>query len=201
MFNQVAVDAATRVTTVWPWYLTRASGVVAAVILALLMITGITAFTGHQFKFMAPLKSWANHRVLGISFAVAVAVHVGSLLFDKYITFNPSQILVPFLSPYKQVSVLGLPAGSIGVAMGVFALYLGALIILTSLTRIFTSMPQLWKSTHYSSYAIVILIFIHSLMIGTDFKDGIWRFGWVILNIIVLGFIGLRLSRTGSLKE
>lgn len=200
-FALYAIDASARITSSWPWYLTRASGLVAALLLTLLIISGIGMYTGIQFKIMAPLKSWANHRTLGIAFAISVAVHVTSLLFDKYINFSVAQILIPFLSSYKQIKLETISLGSLGVAFGIVALYLMTVVVYTSLTKIITKRPHLWKTTHYLSYLIVGLIFLHSIMLGTDLKNGIWRFIWIGINILILGFIGLRLRTVGALDK
>lgn len=194
-----AVDVAGRLTSSWPWYVTRASGLIAAALLVVLMITGISVFTGYEFKFMEPLKAWANHRTLGIAFAIAVAVHVLSLLFDKFISFNIVQVLVPFASQYKHIKLLGISVGSFGVALGVISLYLVTAIVLTSITSIMSGSPKLWKWTHLLSYLVILAIFFHSIMIGTDLRKGLWRWTWIAVNIVILGFVVMRLRRTGSL--
>lgn len=67
-----------RVQTSWPWYLTRAAGIVAAVSLIILMLSGIGQITGNTFRFLDPLTAWATHRALGIVFGVSVLVHMGA---------------------------------------------------------------------------------------------------------------------------
>ncbi len=201
MTLRFAVEPHVRVLHTWPWYLTRSSGLVAAISLVLLMVTGITMFIGYEFKFMQPLKAWANHRTLGIVFSVSVAVHVLSLLFDKYISFNIPQVLVPFVSDYKRTQLLGLAVGSLGVALGVISLYLVIAIVYTSLTKTMTKRPALWKWTHYLSYLVILFIFFHSIMIGTDLKNGLWRWSWIIANVVILVLVGLRLRRVGSLNS
>ena len=200
-FYLLASTTTTRITTSWPWYLTRASGLVAAGLLILLMITGISMFTGYQFKIMEPLKSWTNHRTLGIAFSIAASVHVLSLLFDKYITFTIVQVFVPFTSQYKHVHIGSIGIGSFGVALGVISMYLVVAIVITSINRIMTKRQTVWRWTHYLSYLVIGFIFLHSIMIGTDLKNGLWRWVWVGLNVVILGFIGLRLRRTGSLSD
>lgn len=197
--HNFAVDVSSRLSLSWPWYVTRASGLVAAVLLVVLMITGISVFTGYQFKFMEPIRAWANHRTLGIAFAVAVGVHILSLLFDKYISFNIVQVFVPFASQYKHIKLLNISVGSLGVALGVLSLYMVIAIVLTSLTSIMSGSPRLWKWTHLLSYLVILAIFFHSIMIGTDLRNGIWRWTWIVANIVIMGFVVLRLRSTGSL--
>lgn len=194
-----AEDISARLSLSWPWYVTRASGLVAAVLLVILMITGIIMFTGHEYKFMEPIKAWANHRTLGIAFCIAVGVHVGSLLFDKFITFNIVQVLVPFTSPYKHIKLFGISVGSLGVALGVLSLYLLIAIMVTSIRKFMSRNPRTWKLFHFLSYLIMAAIFFHAIMIGTDVHAGVWRWVWIGLTVVIMGFIGLRLRSTGSL--
>ncbi|MEI7682796.1 MAG: ferric reductase-like transmembrane domain-containing protein [Candidatus Saccharibacteria bacterium] len=196
-----ATEPHVRLFTTWTWYLTRAAGLMASILLVILMITGISMFTGYQYKFMQPLKAWANHRTLGILFTVAILLHVIPLLFDKFIPFNVYQILLPFASGYKHTHLLGVAVGSLGVALGVISLYMIVAIVFTSLNKIMTKYFRAWKLTHFLSYAVIVFVFFHSIMIGTDLKNGLWRALWVIANLVVLGFIGLRWRRKGSLKD
>jgi len=198
MYN-FAVDVSARVGLSWPWYVTRASGLVAAILLVLLMITGIAMFTGYGFKIMEPIKAWANHRTIGIAFCVAVAIHVLSLLLDKFVSFNIVQVLVPFASNYKPIKLLGISVGSLGVALGVAAIYLLIAIMITSIKSIMSGSPRFWKWVHLLSYALMAMIFFHAIMIGTDLHAGIWRLTWIGLAVIIVGFVGLRLRSTGSL--
>lgn len=192
------VQVSNRVTASWPWYVTRASGLIAAGLLILLMLSGISLITGHHYKFMEPLKAWANHRILGISFAAAVLVHILSLLFDKYITFNIGDVFLPFASNYKPVQIGGWHLGSFGVASGVLAFYFVALVIITSLTIIEKS-PFIWRLIHFLSYGLMFLVFLHALLIGTDIKYMIIRVMWWLLLVTVLVFCVQRLFRRTKL--
>ncbi|MEP7204901.1 MAG: hypothetical protein ABI716_01770, partial [Candidatus Saccharibacteria bacterium] len=55
---------AQRARSSWPRYLTRDSGLIAADLLVLLMLSGIGLVTGLTFKMVEPLKAWAVHRAL-----------------------------------------------------------------------------------------------------------------------------------------
>ena len=117
----------------WPWYVARASGMVAAGALVLLMISGIGQITGYTFRLFEPLTAWATHRALGLVFAIGVIVHMASLLFDKFVPFSIINLLVPWTSNFKPVTILGFHFGSLYVALGVLAFYAIAAITITSL--------------------------------------------------------------------
>lgn len=184
----------TRVKTSWSWYLTRASGLIAAFTLVILMLSGIGQVTGYTYKLLDPITSWASHRALGIAFGVSVLVHVFSLLFDKFVKFNLLDLFVPWLSHYKPVTIFGIHFGSLYVAFGVLAFYLVGIIIVTSLLWV-EKKPYIWKWIHLMSYVAIFLVFIHALYIGTDLAHGFWRYLWIFLALSILAAAIQRLWR------
>jgi predicted ferric reductase len=135
---------------------------------------------------------------MGIALAVAVAIHVVTLLFDKFVSFNVIDVLVPFASNYRPVEVAGLSIGSAWVAFGVLALYTLAVIIVTSLVFIDRA-PQTWRLLHYLTYLVLVLVFFHALMVGTDLSGGILRWAWILMGIVIVGAIAVRVRRARSL--
>lgn len=187
-----------RVHSSWPWYVTRASGLVAGFSLIILMLSGIGQITGHTFKILDPLTSWASHRALGIAFSVSVLVHIFSLLFDHFIPFNLLQLLVPWVSAYKPVILFGIHLGSAYVAFGIVSFYLTLLITLTSLFWI-NSHPKTWKFLHLTSYIVIGLVFVHALFLGTDLAKGVFRWVWLAVNAGVLFGMLARLKRVRTI--
>lgn len=175
-----------RTKTSWPWYLTRTSGLIAAVSLFILIFSGIGLVTGYTFRFLEPLTAWATHRALGIIFAISLLIHGTSLLFDKYVPFSISQVLFPFLSNYKVVSIWGHRIGSLYVALGIIAGYLLLALVLSTYFWI-DKKPKNWKMVHFLAYLIVIFVFIHGLYVGTDLSHGTLRTLWIIMG----GLIGI----------
>lgn len=190
----VADKFSERAKASWPWYVTRASGLVAAVSLVILMLSGIGQVTGFMFKFLEPLTAWATHRALGIIFGVSVLVHIGVLLFDHFAPFSLFQLLIPWLSDYKPVTLLGFKLGSLWVAFGVFAFYGVIAIVLTSYIWI-EKKPTYWKLVHLASYFVLLLVFFHALFLGTDLAHGIFRALWLFAGYALVGLIVHRLYR------
>lgn len=187
----------TRAERSWPWYLVRASGIVAAVSLVALLLSGIGSVTGHYFRLLDPLTAWATHRALGITFVLSIIVHMVTLLFDKFVPFSFIDIVVPWASHYRTATFAGIPFGSIFVALGVLAFYGSLVVVITSLMLV-DKKPRLWKLIHYLSYLIMAEVFIHALVLGTDTGHGLGRVLWLGSGAIVLIAIGLRLRRAGS---
>lgn len=179
----------------WPWYLTRASGLLAAILLFLLIGSGVGLITGYTFRFLEPVPAWTVHRAISIAFTISASVHVLSLLFDKYVGFNFVQLFVPFLSKYTPVTLFGMHVGSLWVALGIFAVYCVAGIMFTSLLWI-NKKPGTWRVTHYLTYAVVIFTFFHALGLGTDVKHGVGRVLWLTGGLLVVVAIMSRLRLT-----
>ncbi len=183
--SSIAHGLKERVEASWPWYVSRASGIVAGVTLVILMLSGIGLITGHTFSFLEPITAWASHRALGIAFTVSVLLHIAALYFDNFVPFNLVDLFVPFASNYKTVTLLGLSVGSLYVALGVISLYIVIAVVLTSLFWV-ESKPGLWKWTHILSYLAMIFVFFHSLYLGTDLSHGVGRILWILFAFTVL---------------
>lgn len=194
----IAERLGNRTKTSWSWYLTRASGLVAAGALVIMMISGIGLVTGYTFKFLEPLTAWASHRALGLVFGVAVIIHIVTLLFDRFVSFNLVQVLFPFVSDYQSTTIAGVHVGSLYVALGIMAFYGVVIIILTSLLWV-EKKPHTWKLIHLLSYLVMFDIFLHALNLGTDLAHGIFRWLWILGGIAVAGAVLHRLLRARTL--
>lgn len=198
--TSVAQQVVIKTKTSWSWYATRASGLVAAFLLVLLILSGIGQVTGMTYRVVEPLNAWRLHRALGIAFGASVVVHVVVLLFDKFAPFTILQVLLPFTSTYMPVTIGGLHLGSLYVALGVFAMYAAAIVLLTSLFWI-DKKPFLWRLMHYLSYLLVVLIFFHGLLIGTDTRHGVMRVIWLAFGLVILAGFYSRLRRAWTITH
>ena len=178
----------------WPWYIARGSGIIAAITLILLMLSGIGQITGTTFRFLDPIIAWASHRALGIVFGISIGAHIISLLFDSFLKLSIVDALVPWVSDYRPVTVFGVPLGSLYLALGIIAFYLSLAIVVTSLLLI-SKKPYFWKIIHLTSYIVLALVFFHALYIGTDFAHGWLRVAWIVAGICLALFSVVRLRR------
>ena len=140
------------------WYLSRASGLVAYVLVWLsvalgLLITNRLARIWPGGPLAADVHQFAS--LLGLTFAV---FHALILLGDHYINFTLAQLLVPFASSNYQPLWVGL--GQLG-----FYLTL-------PLTFSFYIRKQIgyraWRLIHYGSFTVFMLVFLHGAGSGTD---------------------------------
>ena len=185
--NSMLNSVIDRVFSSWPWYLARGAGLAAAGILVILMLSGVGFITGHSFSILEPITAWATHRALGIALGIAVLIHVVALYFDTFVPFNLKELLVPFASEYQPLYV----------ALGIFALYVLAAIVLTSLFWV-DSKPKTWKLIHLFSYLVLALVFVHALYLGTDLMHGVLRWLWVggFILLTAASFVRLRRANT-----
>lgn len=193
----VALD---RVGNSWPWYITRAAGFVAAGLLVLLMFSGIGQVTGIIYRYIEPIKVWAIHKALAIALCISIVLHVGFLLIDKYLPFSWAQILVPFVSHYNNgTQIGGLALGGLAVTFGILAAYGVVIVVASALGWI--NKNKTWRKLHYISYAVIILVLLHGMYIGTDLKYGIFRTLWVGVGALIVLAVIVRLWRKGTVKK
>jgi hypothetical protein len=183
-----------KVQSSWPWYVTRASGLIAGLLLFILILSGLGFITGQAYNFLEPITAWASHKALGITLGISILLHIGALYFDSFVTFDLQSIFIPFVSNYKPIIIFGISFGSLFVALGVLALYVILAIILTSLFWI-EKKPKTWKLTHLLSYIAMIFVFVHALYLGTDLASGVLRYVWIGLILILAVFSLMRLRR------
>lgn len=170
-----------------PWYLIRAFGLIAAGLLVFLIISGVGLITGFTFRLWEPIKAWAVHKALAIAFMFSIAGHVLFLLVDKYQPYTLTMVLVPFL-------------GSTWLTLGILAMYLLIIIVISSLMIIDTK-KYLWKFIHLLSYLAVIFVYFHVLNMGTDLRSGWLRDVWIGFGILIVFSMIVRLFRVGTVKH
>ena len=146
------------------WYLARASGYVAWVLVSASVITGLlfsTRLTKHR---PTPASTLDLHRFLAGTAVAFTALHIIGLVADSYVHFGVADVLMPLASNWQPGPV----------ALGVVALYLLAAIEISSL--LMRRLPRrLWRSIHLTSYALFWLATFHLLTAGTDATNPISR--------------------------
>ena len=195
-----SVLAVTSFNTSWPWYVIRASGLAAVALHILIMLSGIGMVTGLTYRFLEPLKAWSIHRAMAIAMSILVLMHVAFLLVDSFAKYKVLDVLIPFRVQFENSQVFGHSVGSFYNALGVIALYMLPFIIFSSLFFI-ESKKKLWEWLHYLSYPFMLLVYFHTLFLGTDFKHGWLKIMWLLFGSLLVVLTITRIARLGSLKE
>jgi predicted ferric reductase len=168
-------------STLLPWYVARAAGLVGWGLLAAATLWGL-ALSSKVFG-KRPRPNWLldMHRWLGGMAVIFTGVHVVALLADQYVHFGLASVLVPFASKWHPVAV----------AWGIVAFYLLLAVELTSLARARLS-KKVWRRVHFASFALFIVSTIHGLTAGTDTKTAMAR---VVAGVVASVFVGLTAAR------
>ena len=161
------------------WYVTRASAVLAWVIMTAAVLWGILLST-RVFRG-ADNPAWLQdlHRYLGGTALVLTIIHMVSLVLDPWLAMPIDQLLIPLIAEYRPVPV----------ALGILSFYVLAAVQLTSL--VMNRLPRrLWKAVHYLSYVAVLAVAVHGAYAGTD-AGAAWYQGvaTVIVTASVLALI------------
>jgi len=94
------------------WYVTRAAGIIAYLLLWLSTAWGLVV----PAKILDPLiQRWATfdfHQFISLLAIGFLGLHIGVLALDRYLPYSGLQILVPFLSPYRPLWVTISAGGS-----------------------------------------------------------------------------------------
>lgn len=146
------------------WYATRATGVVALVLLSAVMVLGLmTASRGATSRWPGVARQDLHRRVSLLS-VVFVAVHVLTSVLDAFVHIGWAAVVVPGASDYKRL----------GVALGAVSVDLMIAVLVTSLLRHRIS-AKAWRGVHWLAYASWPVAVLHTLFVGTDV-----RFAWVL---------------------
>jgi predicted ferric reductase len=141
---------------VW-WYVTRAAGLLAYLLLWLSTAWGLAV----PSRLLTPLLEQAHtfefHQSLSLLSIGFGLLHVLVLMFDRYMPYSAWQVLIPFLSPYRPLWV----------GIGVIALYLILLVTATFYIRAHIGMKT-FRAIHAFSLLGYLGATLHGLFAGTD---------------------------------
>ena len=163
------------------WYVTRAAGVAAYVLLAVAVDLGIFRSLARQ---LGEPVSWALdefHQFLTLLAAGFVLLHLVALAFDPFIHFTPRNLLLPLDQPYRQLAV----------DLGVLALYALAVVLLSSWLRHRLSYG-IWHGLHYLGFAAFALVTAHGVLAGADGGAGWMRAIYIAAAASAAFLIGMR---------
>lgn len=147
------------------WYATRASGIVALVLLTLTMVLGLVTTNRPRAKNWPGFAQQEIHRRISILAVVFLALHVLTSVLDTYVNIGWLAVVVPFTSPYSRFWV----------GLGTVALDLMIAVFVSSLLRA-RLRPGTWRGIHWLAYASWPIALAHTFGLGTDAGEE-----WVII--------------------
>lgn len=166
----------------WMWFLTRSTGIVAAVLAVLSLVLGL-AFSGRFTRGAKPNWWLSMHNWLG----------------GMTLGFIGAHMLVAFLDSDAGLRLIDLvvPNSTAGWAIGwgVVAMWIFAAVTLTSPNRIRRRLPRrLWHALHLLSIPAVVLTGVHTYQTGSDMTGTLFAFGFAVLAGVAVYPIVVRLS-------
>ena len=169
------------------WYLTRATGLVALILLTATIVLGIIGTARAASPRWPRLVTAGLHRNLALTATALVAVHVVTTITDPFVSISLVAAFVPFASSYRPIWL----------SLGALAFDLMLAVLITSLVRDRLS-HRAWRAVHLLVYVCWPVALWHGLGTGTDTK-----LVWVLaLNLIcvlsVIAAVWWRLSLSAS---
>src|SRR5204863_1416764 len=104
--------------TLFEWYLARASGTVAFVLLTIAVILGLTLSGRSKLPYWPRFAVEDVHRFAGLLTGSFVSLHLLVLFVDSYLPFSLTQLVVPGASTYRPLATaLGVLAAELLLAL------------------------------------------------------------------------------------
>jgi predicted ferric reductase len=165
------------------WYATRATGLVALVLLTASMALGLLSSVRYQRPGWPRFVTEGLHRNLTLLALVFTCIHVATTLADSYAPIRVQDVVIPFISAYRPLWL----------GLGAIAFDLLLALIITSLLR--TRMGyRSWRLVHWTSYLCWPVAVLHGLGTGTD-TTVTWVLGLTLACVAVIaGLVAWRLA-------
>jgi methionine sulfoxide reductase heme-binding subunit len=145
-----------------PWYVSRATGVVALLLLTAVMVIGILVNRQGRLPGLPRFAVTNLHRNLSLMAVVFIVIHVVTAVLDGYVSIPLVSGVVPFTSGYE----------GFWLGLGAISLDLMLAMIVTSLVRGHLS-RRLWKAVHWLAYVSWPIAFAHSIGSSRDLQGGL----------------------------
>lgn len=153
-----AHPAAIVVTSSTPlWYTTRATGLVALVLLTAAMAAGLLSSVRFEQRNWPRFVTLGLHRNLSLLALAFTVLHVLTTVLDSFVSIPLQDVFIPFIGTYRPFW-LGLGAISFDLMLA---------LIITSLVRTRMGLRS-WRLVHWTAYACWPIAVVHGLGTGTD---------------------------------
>jgi sulfoxide reductase heme-binding subunit YedZ len=166
------------------WYTSRATGVVALLLLTAVMLIGLLITRQGRLPGLPRFAVSGLHKNLSLLATAFVVVHVITAVVDGFVDIPILSAVIPLTSPYERLW-LGIGAVS-------FDLMLAS--VVTSLLRGRLS-RKAWRAVHLTAYVCWPVAWVHSVFASGDLQGG---FLLVIAIACAVAVIGATLWRVAA---
>lgn len=173
-------DRLDPMTHAW-WLASRASGIVALVLITASVGLGLTMSGRVMRKPGMGRRLVAVHEHTALAGLIAIAVHGITLLGDGFLRPGIAGITVPFAIDYRPFFT----------ACGIVGGYLAAALGLSYYARRRIG-PRLWRKAHRLTIAVWALALVHTLGAGTDASTPWLRAFMLVTAVPIVALFGHR---------
>ncbi len=169
------------------WYFTRASGLVALIVLTATVVVGIACSVGWATERWPRFVSQGVHRNLSVLSLVVIVIHVVTTVADGFVPITLLDAVIPFASPYRPLWI----------GLGACAFDLLLAVAVTSALRHRIG-RRAWRTVHWAAYACWPVALFHGLGSGSDTHLFGAQFVYLLCAVAVIGALGWRLVEAQS---
>jgi len=171
----VTAETSTTLATHGWWLASRASGLVALVLITISVGLGLMMAGKVMRRPGLSKKLMAIHEHTAVAGIVAIAVHGITLLGDPWLNPGVAGVAIPFTMAFKPLFT----------GLGIVGGYLAALLGLSFYFRKRIG-AKLWRKAHRATVLVYLLGLVHAFGSGTD-ASAVWFRWWVVVTAPVIG--------------
>jgi methionine sulfoxide reductase heme-binding subunit len=142
------------------WYLTRASGAVALVLLTASVLIGIAAIARLRAPGVPRFVVDGIHRTASLLAVVFLGVHIITAVLDSFVSISLVNAVIPFTGSYRPLWL----------GLGAVAFDLLLAVAITSLIRDRMS-HFTWRAVHWLAYVAWPVAVVHGFGTGSDVRQ------------------------------
>ncbi len=150
------------------WYVTRATGAVALVLLTASVVVGIAAIARLRTPGVPRFMIDGLHRTVSLLALVLLVIHILTSVLDSFAPISLTDAVIPFAGTYRPLWL----------GLGAVAFDLLLAVVITSLARRRLG-HSAWRSVHWLAYACWPVAVLHAFGTGSDVHQG-----WMLLIAI-----------------
>jgi predicted ferric reductase len=170
----------------WAWYFSRATGMVALVLLTAIIVLGVLGPLRVSTDLWPRFAIRTVHRDLSLLALLVIAIHVITIVMDTYVKVPLSAAVLPWGSSYSPFwTGLGAVAFDLMIALVVTSLMRGRLGFKT------------WRFIHWSAYISWPLAVAHGIATGTDSTTA-WALATTVICIAIVAVAVAMRVQSGS---
>lgn len=157
------------------WYLMRAAGMTAYVLLWLTTAWGLAVSSKVFDSLIHRSFIFSFHEFISLLSLGFLALHILVILGDKYLPFTIFQIFIPFLAPYR----------SFWVGIGTIAFYILALVTLAFYLKKRIG-QKAFRTIHVFSLLGYFAALAHAFFSGTDSTNSVVILMYAVTSLVIV---------------